>query len=52
MTKQSIYKEIKPREELKDFIRSFWMHTNCTDQIENTTIVSDYYYNIGCKIVR
>lgn len=46
MAKTSKYKEIKPVDELKNYIHSFWMHKNLTDKAEKLTIFPDSYFKI------
>ncbi len=46
MPKSSKYRELKPVEELTDFIHSFWAHKNLTDKPEQMTIFPDSYFKI------
>lgn len=43
---QSTYQEIEPSKELKNFIHSFWTHTNHKDRLEKITIFPDSYFKI------
>lgn len=46
MKKEETYREIKPIKKLEDFIHSFWMHHNPSDEPEYVTIVPDSYFKI------
>ena len=50
MTEKSIYKEIKPKTDLKDFVHSFWMHHNNTNAVEKITIIPDSYFKMVITI--
>ena len=46
MNEQSTYKEIKPSEELKNLIHSYWMHQNNKNEANRITIFPDSYFKI------
>ncbi len=46
MPKPSNYEELKPRPELENFVHSFWMHSNMSEEEQNITIVPDSFLKI------
>ncbi|WP_316927706.1 AraC family transcriptional regulator [Maribacter sp. HTCC2170] len=46
MDAPSKYQEIKPSQELENFVHSFWMHKNLTSKFQRKTIVPDSYFKI------
>lgn len=46
MNNASTYREIKPIEELNNFVHSFWMHKNLMDKPEKMTIFPDSYFKL------
>lgn len=46
MKNKSTYIEIKPNEELKEFVHSFFMHENLLDEAQKMTIFPDSYFKL------
>lgn len=41
-----MYQEIKPKEDLRDLVHSFWFHQNLSDAPEQMTILPDSFFKI------
>lgn len=46
MNTHKIYQEILPNKKLENFVHSFWMHRNTSDEPEHMTIIPDSYFKI------
>ena len=46
MTSKSIYQELEPAEDLREFVHSFWTHQNLSDHAAKMTIVPDSFFKI------
>lgn len=46
MTKEALYEELKPSEDLQEVVHSFWTHKNLSDKPEAISIFPDSFFKI------